>query len=351
VFGINNSIKKGTNMILCTICNRNFIDRRSFGLHLSIGHRTVFTTDLEKEIFLVNTLFGGELVAKTVKEYKDQKWCIYGLPIDISKYILLLNIKRTSKQERSTTRYKQKYLTSIQKKYGDRITNISQVKEIQDKKENTFAKTYGSYDKYLAHQRLAMVSGFSEYKVDPQRRAITQSKNIATCIARYGVPNGVQTVDARAKIGAATKLLCSLLTEDELRARTANARLAVCSRGGYSSKPEKRVQKSLIDLNVTSTYNVHIWNYNWDMVIEKFLIEVQGTMWHAKPGLYKETDLIMGKLLAKDIWDKDARKHKKAREEGYTVIEIWEDEIAKCNNIELINLVKERLLENGYSFR
>ncbi len=57
-----------------------------------------------------------------------------------------------------------------------------------------------------------------------------------------------------------------------------------------------------------------MWNYNFDMVFDKLIIEVQGDMWHANPLFYKENDLIMGKLLAKDIWAKDERKKKKAEE-------------------------------------
>ena len=151
-------------------------------------------------------------------------------------------------------------------------------------------------------------------------------------------------------MGNSQRLLYSLLSEDELRERTSAARAAVCSRGGYSSKPEKRIRKVFVELDLEIECNKHLWHYNWDIIFDRYLVEVQGTMWHAKPGKYKETDLIMGKLLVKDIWEKDRKKHIKAVSEGYTVIEIWEDEIAKCNDTELTQLVTERLIKNGYKF-
>ena len=86
------------------------------------------------------------------------------------------------------------------------------------------------------------------------------------------------------------------------------------------------------------------------MVNSNLILEIQGTMWHADPKKYKATDLIMGKILAKDIWDKDYRKKKKAEDAGYIVIEIWEDEINSKTDEELSFLVKTRLLENGYVF-
>lgn len=335
-------------MILCPICKKEFKDRRVFGLHLSTTHKGNFESDLEKELLLVETLFGHELVEKIKQEYIDCLYCIDDLPIDIAKYISLLGIKRTSKQERSTERYKKKYKNSIIEKYG--VDNISKSAHIQSKKIKTYEKKYGSYENYLEEQRQYMKDGYETYSSDIERRSDQQSKAVASYISKFGYDNPAKHPDVKDKIGNSQKNRIDKLSYDERLIMTSKAREAVCSRGGYSSKPEKRVRKSLIDLNIDALYNKPLWNYNWDLVIGKFLIEVQGTMWHAKPTLYKETDLIMGKLLAKDIWQKDAKKHKKAREEGYTVIEIWEDEIARCNDSELVQLLKERLESHGFCF-
>jgi len=335
-------------MISCTLCNREFKNRRVFGLHLSRTHKTKFCNDSEKEKFLVEILFGKEIVEKTKQDYMDCKYCIYNLPIDIRKYITLLGIKRSSKQERSTDRYKTTYRNSIIKKFG--VDNISKSEKIQSKKVQSYEKNFGSYEKYLENQRIKMNTGYLNYSNDITRKKAQQSKAIATYISKFGYDNPTKHPDIRKKISDSQKNRIENFTDEERLKMTSKARESICHRGGYSSKPEKRVRKSLIDLDIEAVYNKHIWNYNWDLVVGKFLIEVQGTMWHAKPDLYKETDLIMGKLLAKDIWIKDAKKHKKAREEGYVVIEIWEDEISKCNDIELIEFIKERMLSHGFCF-
>jgi G:T-mismatch repair DNA endonuclease (very short patch repair protein) len=332
-------------MILCPMCSKELKNRRTLGVHLSRSH--IFSSDLEKETMLVYTLFGEIEVEKIKNEYVDEKYSAYELPIDIVKYLTLLGVKRTSKQERATERYKTNYKNSIVKKYG--VDNISKVKSVQQKKEDTVAKNYGSYNNYLATQRQNMRAGYDDY-VGSEKHVSTISKQQETCLERYGDKNFGCGIEAKEKSKVSLKETIASWTYEERLSRTSIAREAVCSRGGYSSKPEKRVQKILIDLGVIALHNKHLWKYNWDIVIDKIIIEVQGTMWHAKPDRYKATDLIMGKLLASDIWAKDTRKQTKAKEEGYTVIEIWEDEINKRTDEELTNLVKERLIENGYEF-
>lgn len=336
-------------MILCSICFRKFTDRKSFSCHLTTAHKDFFENNLEKEKFLVNTLFGEEVVNTCLQDYIDEKFSAYHLPVDISKYLSLLGLKRTSKQERKTNRYRDAYLTAIQNKYGPDVTNISQVKQIQDKKKETVAKRYGNYDTYLQSCREKMKIGYHKY-IQSERVATALSKRKKTCLEKYGHENFGCGKDAKSKAMATHRNTIDTWSYEERLARTASARDAVNHRGGYSSKIEKRVQKILIDLNVEALYNKTILNYNWDMVISNLILEIQGTMWHADPKKYKATDLIMGKILAKDIWDKDYRKKKKAEDAGYIVIEIWEDEINSKTDEELSFLVKTRLLENGYVF-
>jgi G:T-mismatch repair DNA endonuclease (very short patch repair protein) len=332
-------------MILCPMCSKELKNRRTLGVHLSRSH--IFSSVLEKETILVYTLFGEIEVEKIKNEYVDEKYSAYELPIDIIKYLTLLGVKRTSKQERATERYKTNYKNSIVKKYG--VDNISKIKSVQQKKEETAAKKYGSYGNYLSTQRQNMRAGYDDY-VGSEKHVSTLLKQQETCLERYGDKNFGRGIEAKEKSKVSLKETIASWTYEERLSRTSIAREAVCHRGGYSSKPEKRVQKILIDLDVSALYNKHLWKYNWDMVIDKIIIEVQGTMWHAKPDRYKATDLIMGKLLASDIWAKDTRKQTKAKEEGYIVIEIWEDEINKRTDEGLTNLVKERLIENGYEF-
>jgi G:T-mismatch repair DNA endonuclease (very short patch repair protein) len=336
-------------MILCPICKNNFKNRRVFGLHLATTHRTNFQTDLDKEILLVYTLFGEDTVKQVTNDYINEKYCINTLPIDITKFLLLSGLKRTSKEERATSRYKNTYLNGIKEKYGDNITNISQVKEIQKKTKETYAKRYGSYEDYLKLQRSHMLDGYKKYiGTNKHEEAIDKQRN--TCLEKYGNGNFGCGKEAKNKSKQSKKQLIDSWDYEERLERTKEARKAVTQRGGYSSKPEKRIRKILIDLDIEASYNQFLWKYSWDLVFDTIIIEVQGTFWHAKPDRYNPEDLIMGKILAKDIWEKDNKKQKKAKEEGYNVIEIWEDEINDRSDEELQLLIKERLTENGYKF-
>lgn len=270
------------------------------------------------------------------------------MPIDITKLINLYGIKRTSKQERATKRYKQTYVKGLQKNYGPEITNPSQIAEVKKKRKETYAKTYGSYQNYLNWKNSRLTIGTKNYQgSSKQKEAMEKIKN--TCLERYGNENFGLGTEAKEKARVTRKNVIANWSYEERLERTRKAREALLNQG-FVSNPEKRIRKSLIDLNVEAKHNVFLWNYNWDLVIDNILIEVQGIFWHAKPSIYKPNDLILGEVTAKDLWDKDNRKKKKALENGYKVIEVWEDEITKKTDAELLKLVRQRLLENEYVF-
>lgn len=329
-------------MLECSICGKLINDRRALSNHLNRGHK--IKDPLEKETIIINVLYNPDEIKDAISDYIDEKICFYELPIDIGKYLTLLGIKRNSSAERRTTRYKEKYQKAIFEKYG--VTNISKSEVVKQKKIETIIEKCGSYENYINGKLIEMKNGYSEYSKDVDKIIITYNKIKETCLERYGNENFGQGVDAKAKAKLTKKATIAKWSYEERLARTEIARNSVNHRGGYSSKPEKRIRKALIDLDINAEYNKMLFKYNWDMVFDNILIEVQGTMWHAKPGLYKENDLIMGKILARDIWEKDKRKHCRARENGYIVVEIWEDDIKKASSdIVLMHLVESKINE------
>ena len=130
-------------MINCSICDTQCKDRKGFSSHTSRMHK--FDNDAQKEKYIVYTIYGKESVDNTTLAYINEEYCIQNLPIDIGKYLQLMGLKRTSKEERKTNRYKNKYINSIRIKYNDNnITNISQVKEVQNKKIQKNEENNGS---------------------------------------------------------------------------------------------------------------------------------------------------------------------------------------------------------------
>jgi len=72
----------------------------------------------------------------------------------------------------------------------------------------------------------------------------------------------------------------------------------------------------------------NVYRYDFTHVLNKKIIEYNGTYWHCKPGLY-ESEYIHAfmKIKAKDIWDRDDHKKGLAESQGYDVLVIWEDEV------------------------
>jgi G:T-mismatch repair DNA endonuclease (very short patch repair protein) len=333
--------------MICDFCKKEFNSRRTFSLHLSITEKDHFQNNLDKERFLIDTLFGVELVNRTVESYNKAEVCcdqLYHYGPDIIKYLKLAGLKRSNSEEKKTQRYTEKYINTIINKYG--VTNISYLDTVKKKKNEAFIKRYGSLKNYHRQRLIALNKGFKQYSKNPIRVAATVTKSKKTYIKKYGVINPSQIPASRLKISKAHKKLCTPLSYQQRLERTSNARKAVNHRGGFESKIEKRVQQLLDCLKIPFQKHIHKWNYNYDLFIKpNIIIEIQGDMWHALPSKYKSTDLIFGKILVKDIWAKDQRKQLKAKKEGYQIIEIWEHEIRSRNDQELSHLILSRLEE------
>lgn len=333
-------------MYTCTICKTEFKNKKAFCTHLTKS--THFTSELEKEEFLVFFLYGKETVLEAVLNYKNELACCNDFAkrgLLLTKYFSLLGIKRSSKEERQTARYKNVYESSIMKKYG--VKNVSQSTQIQAKKIKTYTKKYRSYENYCLEKSKQLSSGSQKFRSDPINKLEIQRKAENTCLNLYGHKNFGAGKEAKRKRQETYSNLIATWDLEERRSRTQDARNAA-NKSGPTSKIELRVKHALIGLGYDFISNISLFGYNYDMILhdKNILIEVQGDMWHANPEKYKDTDLIMGKLPVKYIWDKDARKKKKAEEQGFFVVYIWENEIRIANDSQLELLIKNRILQH-----
>ena len=84
------------------------------------------------------------------------------------------------------------------------------------------------------------------------------------------------------------------------------------------SIPELEVEKILEELDLAYIYEKKILNWKVDYYLgQKTIIEVQGEYWH---NLSKTKE-------------KDERKFKELRDNGYVIIEIWENELSDKDKI------------------
>lgn len=232
---------KSENIICCT-CGAIVKNRKAFAMWHAKVHSDI---PLEQERIIVYSLYGKEKVDSLVQRYQEKSICVYEmLPIDIAKYLKLLGIKRTSKEERQTPRYKQTYRKAIQERYGAGITNISQVCEIQKKKENTFTQKHGSYGAYLSKCRVRMKKGYEEFCEDEVRKEMRKEKIEHTLKERYGVVNASQMQKARESIsGKATERMRAMSVK-ERRMATQKARMAVPHNwGGNNQDRENGIRR------------------------------------------------------------------------------------------------------------
>ena len=339
-------------MIKCSLCNKEFTTKRSFSIHLTTIENSKFENETEKERFLIDTLYGKDKVNSLIEDYKNEKISCYCLSKDnfgIVKYLSLIGVKRTSKEERKTKRYKETYLKGIQDVYGIEITNISQSSIVKKKKEETVIKNFGSLANYYEINLQNMLSGYEKY-VGSEKQKDTIEKIKQTMLETYGVDNISKHHEVRKINSQKAKERLSLLSEEERFELTRKGREARISRGGTESSIERIVQHSLVDLGIEFKKHVTINKKNYDIVIDNyFFIEIQGDFWHANPKKYKETDLLLHGLV-KDIWNKDKKKKELCLKDGNCFIEIWESDIRQKNKDELDLFILEKLLENGYVF-
>jgi very-short-patch-repair endonuclease len=72
----------------------------------------------------------------------------------------------------------------------------------------------------------------------------------------------------------------------------------------------------------------------------KVIVECDGDYPHANPKFHKATELIYGRIKAKDIWKKNKEQNKRAKKLGYIVLRFWGNDI-KNNINKCIEKIKE----------
>lgn len=330
-------------MYQCPFCNKSYEFTKSYTMHIRRSEKGNFSNELELVQHLCDIFYGKDTTLALVSQYKEEQLCMFDLSKEYSyvvQLISLLGLKRTHSQEKLTQRYKNKYISTIKRKYGDGYTNVSQITSVREKINSTLTKKYGSVDEYYEHQREFMKKGYNAFCSD-QSKLQKRQQNIETSLyLKYGVINASQIPEVRQKISSARKREIAQMTVDERRLRTQKAREAV----NYESTLEVRVKKCLVELNEDFISHQFLWGYNFDVMIKgKILIEVNGDFWHANPSMYEANDVLLGELTAEKIWSKDKRKVDKATSEGYIVITLWENDIKKLTDEDLTDFVKEHI--------
>lgn len=252
----------------------------------------------------------------------------YKIPYNISALILSHhNTKlRTLLESKALEKCKHKQIQTCIERYG--AENVSANIEIKKKKEKTFLKNFGVTNirkctKFKEHVNQVCLEKYgtkrvcNPSKISSARKKFTREKwngiyekYKKTCLTRYGIENPIHT--------------------------------------GSESKIEKRVQKILIDHDVSFIKHLPYKKRVYDLFIKELncFIEVNGDFWHANPNIYKSTDILHRPggvfITAQEIWQKDIIKNSLIEELETPLIILWESDINQFTDQEIWqNIINE----------
>ena len=275
-------------MLKCPFCNKEL---KSTGASAHIYRCNQKPENLSKkqirECFYIYN-FGKDIFKNVINDYNN----LFSLPMLKEKYGLcyraiyeILDMFNVNHRDMKTS---QKLITAPKNKefcnkhYG--VDNVSQLPEIQRKKEITFLKHYGKDNIWKTDMYKEFTSNrWASYSPERKKELLKQWRNAS----------------------------------------------------GATSKLEAIIAEYLIELNISFIKQFKIDNfyhpYDFLLTGTNVIIEVNGDFWHANPTIYKEDDILHfpnnKHILVKDIWENDIINESEAISNGYVVLKIWESDI------------------------
>lgn len=180
-------------------------------------------------------------------------------------------------------------------------------------------------------------------KTEVERDDINKRKGLtkAQMIEKYGETRASEIYKARAfscSLEGLTQKYGKEIAEKMIQDRIAKSRAAMSYNFNGVSKVSILLFENLIKQNNLSIdecqYNTKEFllrfggkAYSYDFKYKNILIEFNGDYWHLNPIKYAENYVCsMRKLSAKEIWCRDAKKIKTAKDAGFEILTIWESD-------------------------
>lgn len=289
-------------------------------------------------------------IEKISRQYVDG--CSFGdiieehcLNMNVCKQILEIEgiIRRNNKTCKGTIQYHNKYRKTIMEKYH--VENVSQIKEVKEKKILTMMKNHGYSNQYCNPDiQKQATSVKTVFMWDDAWR----TKYMAT-LRSQGVSNVVYLPGVLDKIGETNAKRLSKMSKEERRKLTFRMRQVRFSHGCISTI-ESIMEMCLYDLGVQYKRNVFVGRYNVDFILNDIILEVQGDLYHAHPLKYKAEDVIpIVNKTALEVWEKDAKKKETLSSMGYNMYYIWERDIYSGLFLEQVKNILQLDKEGSYA--
>lgn len=282
----------------------------------------------------------------------------YNVPYTIIKRMIkTYGLKiRTLKESKNTQRVKEKYESTMMEHFGckhnfdkecesrkkwekrlletEGITNVFQRKDVIEKIKKTLREKYTEEEIYQNYakgstlqywiDKLGEEEGTKEYK------RICYQKGNSNRLSYYKEIYGDK--------------------EGEIIFKNRIHNIISKNAKSYHTSINERFNKILIENNIPfkREFVIHKKDktgyFSYDFLINNTLIvELNGEFWHADPRKYKKNDVLSfpgRKVIAEDLWEKDKLKCNLAKENGYKVLTIWEDDINRMTDEEILKCIE-----------
>ena len=236
------------------------------------------------------------------------------------------NIKvRSISESKQTDIYKKQYIDTLHKKYGNGISNVSQIKEIKEKKIKTFINHYG-------------VDNIRKYP--PFYTWLNEH-----CIEKFGhkrIGFASWTTNQHSK---KTKHQWETMSDDKKQKILASCLYNFTHGSSKINRLEVNFSKLLDSLKISYIRFFKIGRYISDFYLPdtNIVFELNGDFWHANPSKYKSNDILpfpgTNGVIAQDIWDKDKKKIDFIKNLGYIVCILWECQLKKDSD-QILEVIK-----------
>lgn len=276
------------------------------------------------------------------KVFKYLKWSTRGLSDSNNTKRVKNKIETTNIKKYGVSNVLQKE-SNIRKKIEERllreegITNVFQRESVKQKIKNTFKEKYSKEEIYYNYtkgstlqywiNKLGEKEGKKEYKRICSEKGKANQLNYY--IELYGENEGKRLFRERI-----------------------HERLKKSKKGSKTSINE-RVAEILLKNNILFSREHPLVRENktnifyYDFLIENTLhLELNGDFWHANPKFYKKNDILHfpGRYIhAEDLWKKDEEKKHLSDKNGYKFLTLWESDLRKLENDQILNLIKNEL--------
>lgn len=205
---------------------------------------------------------------------------------------------------------RQKARSTMMKHFG--VATTGESKEIQEKAKQTRLLRYGDPNYRNSKKQRETVAK----KSDAERQEIIDKRR-KTCLVKYGV----------------------------------DTPFGICKKPASISGLSRRVKKVLDAAQIPYIQELRI-NFKkrkeyrdfraYDFAFGNVILELNGDYFHANPDIYKATDIIRIRHVphtVQSIWDDDKVKRKLAEQHGYQVVYLWESEMKKMKDKDLLDWI------------